>query len=270
MDFSNFSVRAARIVLPVRALAGEQRHDLVIADLQVAQVQPLHAALEQGLGLARRVQVLGHLLVVHAQLDRVQREEIAHVHRQEHRHLRVGREQQLFLQHEQVAVEVHRVLLDRLDFLVERARVGAARARRRRRPLSQPARTRHLRRSGSSAATASSASSATRAGKVIECFMMPLCLRARAVRLFVEQNPDLFLIPGIRCRSCSRARPSGPCRRDPPAAAWAGCRRDRRARPACPDPAASDSPPDAQPRSAPRRPTSSSTLTASAARPADW
>ena len=84
----------------------------------------MHAALEQRLGFARRVQVVGDFLVVDLERDRVEREELADVHRDEHRDLGVGREQQLFLEHEQVAVEVDDVFLEVLDVFVERARVG--------------------------------------------------------------------------------------------------------------------------------------------------
>ena len=62
--FSNLSVRAALVVALVRALAGEQRDQLVLAHLEIAEVHALHAALEQRLGLARRVQVVGDFLVV--------------------------------------------------------------------------------------------------------------------------------------------------------------------------------------------------------------
>jgi hypothetical protein len=49
-----------------RAAAGEEGHQLVRAGLQVAQEQALHAAAVQGLHLLRRVQVVGHHLVVPA------------------------------------------------------------------------------------------------------------------------------------------------------------------------------------------------------------
>ena len=59
------------------------------------------------------------------------------VHRQEHRHLRVGRKQQLFLENEQVLVQVDDVLLQSLDFLVEAAGVRS-RALGRRRAAARP------------------------------------------------------------------------------------------------------------------------------------
>src|SRR5690606_41244476 len=40
-----------------------------LAHAQVAEIQALHAALQQRLGFARRVEVLGHLLVIQAQLQ---------------------------------------------------------------------------------------------------------------------------------------------------------------------------------------------------------
>src|SRR5690349_17404851 len=117
-------VRTALVVARVRALALEERHQLVLAHLEVAEVDAVHAALEQRLGFARRVQVVGHFLVVDLERQRVEREELADVHRDEHRHLGVGREQQLFLEDEQLLVEVDHVLLEVLHRLVERARVG--------------------------------------------------------------------------------------------------------------------------------------------------
>jgi hypothetical protein len=50
---------------------------------------------------------------------RIECEELADVHRDEHRHLRVGGEQQVLLQHEQLAVQVQHFLLQRLHFLVQ-------------------------------------------------------------------------------------------------------------------------------------------------------
>src|ERR1700688_1147891 len=45
-------------------LAVEVSDQLVVADLEVAHVQALHAALEQGLHFARRIQVVDDFLVI--------------------------------------------------------------------------------------------------------------------------------------------------------------------------------------------------------------
>ena len=47
--------------------------------------------------LTRRVQIVNDFLLVDLELDRVEGEKIADVHREEHRHLRVGGKQQLLL-----------------------------------------------------------------------------------------------------------------------------------------------------------------------------
>src|ERR1043165_9102258 len=52
-------VRAALVVAVVRALAFEERDELVLADLEVAEVHTVHATLEQRFRFARRVQVVG-------------------------------------------------------------------------------------------------------------------------------------------------------------------------------------------------------------------
>ena len=117
--------RAALVVALVRALAGEEGDDLVRAGLQVAEVDALHAAAVQRLHFERRVEVVGDDLVVELDLHRVELEQLAHVHRHEQRHLRVGREQQFLLEHQQVAVEADHVALDVLDAGVERPARGA-------------------------------------------------------------------------------------------------------------------------------------------------
>ena len=87
MPFSNL------IVSRVRTAAREDRHELVIAGLQIADVQALHAALDQGFGLALRVEIVRNILVVDLQLHGVEAEELTHVHRHEDRGLRVRRKQ---------------------------------------------------------------------------------------------------------------------------------------------------------------------------------
>src|SRR5579863_8672810 len=56
--------RAALVGAIVRPLPIEVSDQLVTANLQIAQVQALYAALEQGLNLARRIQVVDHFLVI--------------------------------------------------------------------------------------------------------------------------------------------------------------------------------------------------------------
>ena len=118
---------AAPVVAFHRTLAGEECHHLMLADLQIAEVDLLHAALEQGIGLARRVQIILHFLVVDLDRDRVQGEKRSHVHRHINRDLRVGGEQQLLLEHEQILVQVDDVLLETLHFLIQGLEVGRRR-----------------------------------------------------------------------------------------------------------------------------------------------
>src|SRR5690606_6160106 len=116
--------RAAPIVAAVRAAAREERDELVLAGTHVAGVEPMHAAAMQRVDLALRVEVVRDRLAVDLELDRVEREELADVHRDEHRDLRARREQQLFLEQEQIPIEVDGELLEMLDLLVERAKLG--------------------------------------------------------------------------------------------------------------------------------------------------
>src|ERR1022692_808037 len=55
---------AAFVIALHRSLAGEKCHQLVLSDLQIAEVDLLHPALEQGVRLASRVQIILHFLVV--------------------------------------------------------------------------------------------------------------------------------------------------------------------------------------------------------------
>src|SRR5262245_8975843 len=56
--------RTALVVAFVRALAGEERDELVLADLEVAEIQPLHAAFQERLGFARRIEIVRYFLLV--------------------------------------------------------------------------------------------------------------------------------------------------------------------------------------------------------------
>ncbi len=127
--FSTLQRGAALVVALVRALAGEECRDLVLAGLQVAEPQALHAAALQGFLLALGVEVVRDLLVVHLELHGIDREERADVHRHEHGHLRARGEQQVLLQHEEVAVEVDDLAAQRLDLGVEHRAVAGGRRR---------------------------------------------------------------------------------------------------------------------------------------------
>src|ERR1039457_3498349 len=76
-------VGAAPVSAIVRALAIEKRNQLVAAGLQIADIQPLHATLDERRHFARRVQIIGHFPVVDLERDRIEREEIPDVHRDE-------------------------------------------------------------------------------------------------------------------------------------------------------------------------------------------
>ena len=87
----------------------------------------MHAATDQGTGLALRVQVVGDFPAIDLELHRIDLEVFADIHRHEERHLRVRRKQQLFLEQEKVPVEVENLLLECLDVLVERAKLAPRR-----------------------------------------------------------------------------------------------------------------------------------------------
>src|SRR5581483_4995126 len=122
--FLEFDGGATLVVALVRPLAAEEGDQLVLADLQIAQIEPVHAALEQRIDLTRSVKIVDDLLLIDLQRDRVEREEIAYVHGKENGHLRVGGEQQLLFQHEEIAIQVDHVLLKPLHFLIQAAGIG--------------------------------------------------------------------------------------------------------------------------------------------------
>src|SRR5690606_24768531 len=117
--------RTATVVSRVRPVARENCHELVLARSDVADVEPLDAALDEGLSFARRVEVARDVLFIELDLDGVQRKELAHVHRYENRDLRVRREKQLLLEQEQIPVQVEHLLLQVLHVLVERTELRA-------------------------------------------------------------------------------------------------------------------------------------------------
>ena len=125
--------RAAPIAALDRTLAGEERHQFMLADFQVAQVDLLHAAFEQRIGLARGVQIVLHFLVVDFHRYRIEREKCADVHGDVQRNLRVCWKQQFFLQHEQIFVQIDDVLLQSLNLLVQGLEFGRRRVGRRNR-----------------------------------------------------------------------------------------------------------------------------------------
>ena len=102
----------------------------MLAGLQVAEPQPVHAAALQRILLARGIEVVRDFLVVHLELHGVEREERADVHRHEDGDLRARREQQVLFQHEEVAVEVDDLAPQRLDLGIERGALGGRRGRR--------------------------------------------------------------------------------------------------------------------------------------------
>src|SRR5580658_2009327 len=81
--FFEFQGGAASVIAVVRALAIEQRHQLVLAGLEITDVEPLHAAFDQCRHFARRVQIVRHVVVVDLQRYRIEREEIPDIHRYE-------------------------------------------------------------------------------------------------------------------------------------------------------------------------------------------
>jgi hypothetical protein len=79
----------------------------------------MHAAFEQRLGFAFGVEIVSHFFVIDFERHGVERKKLTHIHRNEHSDLGVSGEQQFFFQHEQFAIQVEHVFLERLDFLIE-------------------------------------------------------------------------------------------------------------------------------------------------------
>ena len=131
----------------------------MLARLQVAEIKALDAATMQRLDFALRVEVPGDRLVIDAELHRVEREEVAGIHRQEHRHLGVGGEQEFLLEQEQLAVQVQHVLLEALDVAIQRFEVGLLRLH------GAGHRKEQARRQGAAPAAALSTRPRSRAGK---------------------------------------------------------------------------------------------------------
>src|SRR6185437_3706334 len=50
--------RPALVVALARTLPAEERHQLVLTDFQVAEVETVHATLEEGIDLARRIKIV--------------------------------------------------------------------------------------------------------------------------------------------------------------------------------------------------------------------
>src|SRR5712672_4166570 len=117
---------APPVVAIVWSLAAKQSHQLVGTGLEIADVEPLHAALDERGAFTRRVEVIDDFAIVDPESDRIETEEAADIHRQEHRNLRVGGKQQLFLQHEQVLVKVDDLLLQFLDLFIQGTRAARA------------------------------------------------------------------------------------------------------------------------------------------------
>ena len=113
------------VIALVRSLAGEERDQLVLAVLEVAEVDALDAAAVQRLDLERRIEIVGDDLVVELHLHGIELEHLADVHRHEHGHLRVRRKQQLFLEQEQILVEIEDLLLEVLHIGIERVELSA-------------------------------------------------------------------------------------------------------------------------------------------------
>ena len=102
----DYQLGTAAVVAPLGPKPGEHGDDFVLTGFHVAEEQPVHTAAAQGTELAIGVEVVGDDLAVDGQLDGVQLEELADVQRQEDRQLGVTGIQQLFLEDEQVAVQL--------------------------------------------------------------------------------------------------------------------------------------------------------------------
>src|SRR5579872_3526463 len=98
--FLELERRTALIGALIGTLAAEEGHQLMLAHLEIAQVEAVHASFEQGLDFTRRIQVVDDFLLIDLQSHRIQSEEIPYVHGKEHRDLSIRREEQLLLEHE--------------------------------------------------------------------------------------------------------------------------------------------------------------------------
>ena len=124
-------MRAPLVVPLVRTLTGEERDELVLADLEVAKIQPVHAAPVQRIHLTFRVEIVAHFLVVDFQLHGIELEEGANIERQEYGHLGIGRKQQFLLENEEVLVQIDDLLLQRLHVAIKALAVDLCGRRRR-------------------------------------------------------------------------------------------------------------------------------------------
>src|SRR5690606_928163 len=122
--------RAAPVRALVRPLPREERHELVLAGADVACEETLDAAAVERIDLAVGIEVARDVLAVELELDRVEREELADVHRDEDGYLRARREEKLLFEQKEIAVEIDGELLERLHLLVERAKLACPRSRR--------------------------------------------------------------------------------------------------------------------------------------------
>src|SRR5690606_537643 len=103
----------------VRSMPRKNCNQLMISDLQVAHVHPMHSTAQQSAEFTIGIEVVGNFLTIDLQVHRVELEVFPDVHRDKERHLRVRREKQLFLQQEQVAIQGKHFFLQRLHVLVE-------------------------------------------------------------------------------------------------------------------------------------------------------
>src|ERR1019366_7266336 len=78
---------ASLVVTLDGSLPGEERHQFMLTDFEIAEIEFLDAALQQGFGLARRIQIVLDFLVVDLEGHRIQGEKRAHIHRDVDRHL---------------------------------------------------------------------------------------------------------------------------------------------------------------------------------------
>ncbi len=123
MPFSKVQIRAALVVALVRALAAEEGDELVLADLQIAEIQAMDAALEQGFDLARRVEIVDDLfLSIFSCTESSAKKSPTSMDRNTATCVLAGI-QQLFLEYEQVAIQIDDVFLQSLHFRVETAGV---------------------------------------------------------------------------------------------------------------------------------------------------
>ncbi len=122
--FIEIQRRAAPVIPIMRTLAREESHQLMLPDLEIAQINPLDTAAMESIDLTLGIQIIRDLFAVELYLDRVERKKFADIDRQENCNLRVRGIQQLLLEHKEFAIQIKNRAFQRLGVLIQRRNCG--------------------------------------------------------------------------------------------------------------------------------------------------